>query len=103
MNANTHPHDENPADGRSASNGELAQWISASDALPKSGDPITAEFYYMGKIESANGVASDDGKTVFFDFYSGTGHGEIIRWKYRIPPMKPIEERHPWTRIENGR
>lgn len=75
-------------------------WISIEKKLPDSGQPITAQISYMGKITEVNGCRSkSEEKVVWFDFYSGTGAERIIKWKPRELPRK--EDAHPWTGIAN--
>ena len=67
---------------------------------PEPGQPIKATIEYMGKLTTVNGCRSDkEPHIVLFDFYSGTGWGEIIDWEPRELPNNP--DAHPWTGIEN--
>ena len=79
----------------------MSKWISIKDKLPRPKQPISARIMYMHKVEQVEGCRSEAEPTVvLFDFYSGTGAGEILEWKPRKLPMK--EDAHPYTAIQNA-
>lgn len=74
--------------------------IDAKVTLPQPDEWITAEILYMDKLSIVHGKAMSDPKFVIYDFWSGSGASEIIRWKPRTPSFA---EGHPYTAIERGK
>lgn len=63
---------------RSTPDGE---WIVAADGLPQAGQEIDAKIMYMGNVSEVRGTVMPDRKSVLFNFWNGTGGGEILQWK----------------------
>ena len=69
------------------------EWIDIKDKLPEGGQAIYAEYEYMGKIETGPAVAlQGNPKAYMVDFYTGSGYGDILRWKPRTI-VKPVEKK----------
>lgn len=75
-------------------------WVEASRLLPACDQYITAEVNLGGELQFVKGrVDHFNPHTVLFDYWTGVGWAEIIRWQPRTPSREPG---HPWTSIERG-
>lgn len=80
MNANTPKHDENPADGRSASNGELG-WVPVSEGMPD----FKVHGFHTGRTVMVRRIDGSEEETIY-QGYGLFGNGismflPVTHWK----------------------